>query len=102
MHSGPWFFTELTVSDTVWEVSISIGAGISKGSSILRSSVSGSSQRAWVSSDNMTGMRLCIGSMKGLAEVVIMVHDWTNSPSGDYHVSHNPAKAMGSPFRAYM
>ena len=99
MHSGPWFFTELTVSDTRWEVKSSTGAGISRGSRFLGSSVSGSSHRAWVSSDNITGIRVCNVWMNGLASVVMIVHDWTTSPLGDFHVSQSPANAIGSPLR---
>ena len=54
-----------------------MGAGISNGSRVFASSVSGSSHRACVSSDRMTGIRLCSGSIIGLADVVMMVHDWT-------------------------
>ena len=60
------------------------------------SSVIGSSHNASASSDNNTGILLWMGSMKALGSVVTMVQDLITSSSGDFQVSHSPAKAKGS------
>ena len=60
-------------------------------------SVIGSSHSGSVSAERMTGIRLWTGSMKGLAAVVKIVQERIHSPSGDFQLSHRPAKAIGSP-----
>jgi len=45
----------------------------------------------------MTVIRLWVGLITALSVVVTLVHECTNTSSGDFHVSNRPAKAKDSP-----
>src|SRR5690554_6336803 len=97
INSGPLFFGELTAEDTSY-ASISLASnGFNNLPSTSGSSTFGSSQTFSASLESTTGIRSWMVAIKSFGLVVKIEHVLMVFPSGDFHDSHNPAKANGSP-----